>query len=197
MSLYRKLMGRLLVWACEHHLVGEHCGIKLADANSNPGDDLAFVDKTKQALDLIRNHDPRRFARVQLYIDCIVNSEIYSSGQYCPGNVCKVDFGRLDFARQPDWSLYMYAATIIHEATHGYLRARGFKRTKHNWQRIEHICRDEENRFLSRINSPWGSQLQKPFDANAWNFGSRFTRARKVLSRMRQEKRKSQTLPAP
>ena len=161
MSVYRQFMSKARIWVCEQSLVGEHHGIKLADANSNDRDNLIFVEKTTQALDLIHSLDLRRFARVQQHIDYILNTELYSGGSYCPGNVCQLDFGRWDFAQHPDWYLYMYAAAIVHEATHGHLRARGIRRTRRNKMQIERICRLEENRFLSRIESLWGDQLRK------------------------------------
>lgn len=195
MAIYRHLMAKVIIWTCEQSLVGEHCGIKLADMSRNETDGSAFVEKTKQALDLIRDLDPKRFARVQIHIDYICNAELYSGGRYCPGNVCQLDFGRWDFAQHPDWSLYMYSSAIVHEATHGLLRAKGFKRTRRNWKQLERICRSEENRFLSRIDSPWGEQLRKPFDSADWDFGPWLTRAMRLFRRIREERKKAQPSP--
>jgi hypothetical protein len=193
MSIYQHLMGKLKIRLCEQRLVGEHRGIKLADLNWNDTDDAAFVEKTKQALDLIQQVDPKRFARVQRHIDYICNSVLVSGGCYWPGKVCQLDFGRCRFAQNPEWSLYMYSSAIVHEATHGLLRAKGFTRTKRNWKQIERICHSEENRFLSRIESPWGERLRKPpFDPKAWDFGSWSTRAKTLFRRIGQERAKAQ-----
>jgi hypothetical protein len=192
MGIYRNLLAKSIIWVCEKGLVGEHCGIKLADLNWNEADDSAFVEKTKQALDLIRDLDPRRFARVQRHIDYICNKELECGGKYYPCNVCLVDFGRFDFARNPDWSLYMYSSLFVHEATHGLLHARGFRRTKRNWKQIERICQSEENRFLSRIDSPWGDQLCRPFDPAEWDLGSWLTRAMTRSRRIGEERKKAQ-----
>ena len=138
-----------------------HNGIALRDVNWNDHDDQAFFRETKRALDLIANKDPRRYQRVRDYIDFIVNIESASLASYNPGKICKVDFGRYKFSEHPEWSHYMYAATLIHEATHGYLGAKGLRYVKRNRLRIESICRSEENRFLSRIESDWGDALRK------------------------------------
>jgi hypothetical protein len=191
MSFYHKLMSKVIAWVCEKCLVGEHAGIKLSDINFNESDNALFVEKTTQALDLINNFDPRRFARVKCHIDYIINIELHSGGQYGPARICQLDFGRWDFAQHSEWSLYMYAATIVHEATHGHIRAKGIRRTRQNRMQVERICQAEENRFLSRIESSWGDRLQRPFDPKVWNFGSRLDRIRELLRRIMEEKRKA------
>lgn len=190
-------MNKILIGSITPSLLGGHAGIKFADINCNKSDDVAFVEKTTQALDLIRDLDPHRFARICRNIDFILNAELYSGGKYASGKICALDFGRWDFAQHPDWSLYMYAATIVHEATHGHLHGQGIRMNTRNKMRIEAACRREENRFLSRINSRWGDQLQVPFNPEDWNFGSPFRRVREVFRRMTTEKEKAQPTSPP
>ena len=85
----------------------------------------------------------------------------------------------------------MYAASIVHEATHGYLKAKGIKTTEGNKTKIERICTVEENRFLSRIDSQWGEQLQKPFNPCNWECGSFKQQFFEVRRRLKEEKQKT------
>lgn len=188
MGLLDKLLEKLRVWLCKRFLIDEICGIGIADVNCSDPRSSAFRIKTRQALDLIRTHDPRRFLRVQKYIRYIRNTALHCAGKYCSGNMCELDFGRWDFSQHPEKTLYGYAAVIVHEATHGYLRAKGFGRTKRNWMQLERICRSEENRFLSRLAPPMCDHLQRPFNPGDWDFGSPLARVREVLRRRKEIK---------
>lgn len=184
-------ISRFRIWLYRQLLVGEHAGILLADANRNPHDNRLFVEKTRQALDLIAQVDPRRFNRVRSHLAGIVNIELAMGGEYAAGGICHVDFGRLDFTRHPEWYLCMYAALLVHEATHGFLRDRGVRRTRRNKMEHERLCRTEENRFLARIVSPWGEQLRKPFNPESWNIGSGCNRIRLIRKRRQEEESKA------
>lgn len=171
---FRSLRGRINRWAVEDGVVVEHRGIKLSQmifSKSNPGE---FVYWTKLALDLVEAADPRRMARIQRELDYIVDTELPKLAGFVPGRICEVDFVRCKIDELPEWRLPMYAALLIHEATHGHLIARGVTSTRQNRLRIEKICRAEENRFLSRIESPWGENLRKPFHPEDWKRQSRF-----------------------
>lgn len=165
-----------------------HDGISLCDVNWNDHDDQGFFQETKRALRLIDKTDSKRYQRVRDYIAYIVNIESASLATYNSGKICKVDFGKYEFSNHPEWSHYMYAAMLVHEATHGYLREKQFRYIKSNRLRIERICRSEENRFLSRIDSAWGDELQIPFDPHDWDPISAFERARKQLKRISESK---------
>ena len=189
-------MTSLLQWSllrvCKSTKVGEYQAIGFSDWNQNPKDDALFVIKTTEALKLIEQLDPRRFARIKRYIRYIQNTELYSGGRYIHG-ICQIDFGRYNFIAHPDWSLYQYAGTIIHEATHGMLHTRGIRYRKSDWVQIERICRAEQNRFLSRIQSPYGSNLLRPFSPQEWkNMGSGLTKFRTFMRRIKEEEQKAQ-----
>jgi len=189
--IIRFILKRLHLWilpTISEEKQTNHDGISLCDVNWNDLDDQEFFRETKRALQLIADTDPRRYQRVKDHVDFIVNIESAALATYNPGNICKVDFGKYDFPNHPEWSHYMYAATLIHEATHGYLRSKKFRYVKRNRLRIERICRSEENHFLSRIESAWGDALRKPFNPRDWDPISRFRRTRKQFQRIRESR---------
>jgi len=186
------LLRRSLLKVCKSTKVGEYQAIGFSDWNQNPKDDALFIARTTEALKLIEQLDPRRFSRIKRYIRYIQNTELYSGGRFIHG-ICQIDFGRYNFIAHPDWSLYQYAGTIIHEATHGMLHAKNIRYRKSNWVQIEGICRAEQNRFLSRIQSPYGSNLLRPFLPQEWEImGSSLTKFRTFLRRMKEEEQKAQ-----
>jgi hypothetical protein len=174
------------------HFLEEYRGIRICALNWSDQDDDRFLRRTKQALDLIAATDPRRYQYVTHHIRYILNTELYTTATYCPGGVCKIDFGRYQFNRNPTGYLYRYSSALIHEATHGRLLAKGFRRGHRNWVQIERICRAEQNRFLAACEPVYGAPLQIPFDPKAWDFGSRWHRLKCTLSRIREEKMKAQ-----
>lgn len=105
-----------------------------------------------------------------------------------------MDFGRFKFAEYPDYSLRAYACSLVHEATHGAIRARNIAYTQANRIRIERLCHKEEWRFAQRLNdgeTDWAKLLVGDFDETGWHlywYGSRWTRAKLLLRRARQSK---------
>ena len=192
MSVYVDILRKVRIWGYSKLIVGEHAGIKLVDISSNKSNAKPFIEHTSLALDLISRIDPLRFARVTRYIDYIVNLELYSGGRYCPGKICQIDYGRMNFSKYPDWFLYLYASAIVHEATHGYIQSKGIIRTSANGMDIERICVTEENHFLSKIQSFWGKRLLRSFDPKKCEYGSGLRRLTTMLRRMKEERIKAQ-----
>ncbi|MCB8932531.1 MAG: hypothetical protein M9921_07065 [Fimbriimonadaceae bacterium] len=180
MGVIRSLHARFQRWLVEGGVAVEYRGIKLCQLIAGGGCPDEFVFWTKLALDLVESADPRRMARIQRELDYIVDTELSSLASYTAGRICNVDFTKFEVARQPEWLLPMYASSIIHEATHGTLYARGLPYTKRNRLRIERICRAEENRFLSQVSTRWGENLRRPFDPGDWKRKSRVARARSL-----------------
>jgi hypothetical protein len=192
-----RLLARLHVKICQATKVGEYRGIQFSDWNQNPNDDARFVTMTNEALTLIERLDPRRFLRVRRQLQFIQNTELCSGGHYLSCGICQVDFGRYDRPTDSDWWLYQYAGTIVHEATHGLIVAKGIRTNRKNWIRIERICRAEQNGFLARIQSRYGSKLMRPFTPKKWDqMGSRFARMRTIWRRMKEEEAKAQQPPS-
>jgi hypothetical protein len=226
--------------ALELCCVGEYEGIRICDFAGEPQQREAFLAKTAEALDLLRNVDPRRFRRVRRYVShiglvtsrqlrggiggydvylhiCYVCAGTYGGGteggrseqeqqtaavleadchldhearcaEYrarCETYEARLteferrqieehdprerealsreyeallreraDLVREEEARDPIWTLISYAATLVHEATHGLVEARGVPYLRHTHRRIEQLCHLEERRFLES-HWPW------------------------------------------
>lgn len=135
--------------------VGQVDGIVLLDAR-NRGD--RFQTIIKSALHLIRQHDPRRYARVVRYISRIVNIVLPrgTGSQYDVGPRAVY----LEFAEWttdlPPWAhddnlIAYYACVLIQEATKAVVKTREMEITSANQIRIRRLCRTEMNRFAARL----------------------------------------------
>jgi hypothetical protein len=189
MNLTRQIAGKFRIKACRYCLIGEHRGITFADMYAEPLRDPAFPQWTITAIDCICEHDSRRFARVQRYIDYIMNAPRLYASEYCAGNVCLVNFKQWKRPSGSDRALYNYAACFVHLATYGFLRERGIVPTRKNRERIEAFCRREENRFLNRIAADTGESLCLPSNSSSWRYpsGSRVSRGLYMLRGLRKQ----------
>ena len=193
MNFRQEIAIRMIDWLLKNSVLCEHLGIRLCDINHNPNDDSAFIARSIQALDLIKEIDPRRFCRVHRTIRYIVNTECHFHGVYSLGKMCVIDFGRYRFDRNEKWALFNYAGLIIHESTHGMLESKQIPYKRHNWLQVERICRNEQNRFLKRLEPIYGSSLKIPFDSNNWLIMRPIkNRIRELVRRIREEKSKAQ-----
>lgn len=176
-------------------------GIRLCDNNCDRSDDQDFISWTKEALDLIETSDLRRFRRVQKEVRYIVNIELHSGGMYMRSvKACDVDFGRYRSITHREWALHSYAATIVHEATHGFLFSRGHEYTPENREQVERICHDEGIRFLLRAKPEWKDFLDKHygFDPKRWQLlwtGSFWDKTLVLLKRIRESKHHGKQRP--
>jgi len=153
----------------EHSRVGEHVGIVFADMSRATDAQDDFIGRTRSALDLIAQVDPRRFQRVQAHIKYIVHRELPSAYAMYPGKqfqACFVDFTRLHFERHPETMLWGYAAILVHEATHGAIERFGISSRRSNREQIEGLCDAEATRFLRRKNDRaaelWDEVMNRP-----------------------------------
>jgi len=174
---------------------GSYLGIRLCDLNFDETDDPAFLSRTKEALDLIRKADSRRFRRIQEEIGYILNGELTSGAGYSRlFKICQVDFGRFKSSEYPDYWIRAYACTLIHEATHGAIYSHGIPYTHANRSRIERLCHEEKWRFAQRLNdgeTDWARLLVGDFDETGWHlywYGSRWTQAKLLLRRIKESK---------
>lgn len=165
------LRRHLYYWLCNNVRVGEFDGIGLASP-SEGGAEFAAV--MHSSLELIRNHDPRRYGRVSDHICWIVNA----AHHHGPGGAsyhpylrrCKIDFSDFGWDNKAHVAAY-YAHQIVHEATHGWLCARGFRYSRSSRMQHERICLAEQNRFLKLLDNhipgvykTWASE----FDPRDW-----------------------------
>lgn len=128
--------------------------IKICDlASSNEKEQEAFGCRTVKALQLIKEHDFKRYRRVQSHLVYIVNSRVLFAGGLYNHSLrsCTVRNSALDFEGNEDWAILMLACAIIHEATHGAMLTRNIPYDAEHYLRVERICHQEEARFARRV----------------------------------------------
>ena len=154
----RNLPAPVKRWLWQQFVVGECEGIILVDTNRKRDGSNMFCQQTAAALELIRCKDGRRFRRVKRHLRYIVNGKLsfgYGAYDKNPGTFM-VYFERFKFEKYPDGARCLYAATMVHEATHGEIERRGISWTKKSRQRIERLCHLETARFMGRFKRELG-----------------------------------------
>jgi hypothetical protein len=148
-AFFRALVNRYLLRLQLTSEVARFDGIILADTLESP----LFRSAVPSALKLIKDLDRRRFRRLQRYIAWIVNCPLlYGGGQYhYPTRTCRLDIEKATPEPDSDYAAAAVASILIHEATHGVLRARGIGYSAQLRSRVEHCCVREQNRFLARL----------------------------------------------
>jgi len=159
-------------------------GIWIVDSSIRGRDRAGFNTDTVAALDLIQRVDPRRFARIQREIEFIVHSEsLGSRGTYKRAErTCYIDYSRFEFSDNTEWNLWLYASTLVHEATHGAIDSRFVGYTPRLRARIERLCHTEQQRFVRLADTPersWSDSLLGPFDETRWHASWYRTRRQK------------------
>jgi hypothetical protein len=146
---FQKLLNRGLLRLQRTSEIGRFDGIILADTQ----DSSLFRNSVLAALQLIKQLDSRRFRRLQRHISWIVNCPLpHGGGQYhYPTRTCRLDIEKTSPEPHPEYAAAAVASTLIHEATHGVLRARGIGYSGQLRSRVEGCCVREQNRFLSRL----------------------------------------------
>jgi hypothetical protein len=139
---------RLILWAARRSEVGRFDGIRLADDKKRE----SFKRTIEQALGLIRDHDPRRYARVTRYIHWIVNGATPSRGMEYNDRIhlCMVEFLEIPGLDQDALAAF-YACCLVHESAHGVVDSHEITYAPENRVRIERLCVTEQNRFASRL----------------------------------------------
>jgi hypothetical protein len=167
----RKVLGAPIQWYQEFTEIGNFEGIRITDGTN---DSLLFGRTIKDALQLVKDADPRRFLGVKRHINMISNMRLwYRGAQYQEARrICIIDFRPLREHEDHEWVVGSCACTLIHEATHGRIAARGIKYTPKLRARIEELCVREESRFLLRLASTkpdLAESLRRAFDSSEWN----------------------------
>jgi hypothetical protein len=143
---------------------GRYEGIRLVCSHFGEATEQVFVECTTDALNLIRQYAPRHFRYLLKEVRIIDNAPLIYGGRYRRRfHACEVDFPRYQNATQGfldpryrgtdeyERSLAYYAATLIHETTHGRLYSFGIISTRETCLRIERLCHREEERFYARL----------------------------------------------
>jgi hypothetical protein len=144
-------------------------GIRVIDANQEHQDDGRFFGVIHESLDLLQRRDPVRFRRVCRFINTIVNEEALATAQYCATiRTAVLDFARMELLCPERAPLSVFvAATLVHESTHGLVRARGIHRRR--CIRVERLCHREESRFLGRFDRKLQERHEGLFNPNNWH----------------------------
>ena len=156
----------------------------------------SFEHTIAAALQLVREHDPRRYKRITRHINWIVNEFSHSQGlEYNPRiRVCSVEFCEPEGVNQ-ELLAAVYACSLVHEATHGVISDREIPYDGEDRRRIERLCVAEQNRFASRLAQADPVRfplelLRMGFDESAWMPAwttSRFEKALRLFSRARRD----------
>jgi len=112
----------------------------LYSVNRDEADD--YFSTCEGALQLLFKYDPRRYLRVKKFLKNIALAPVPSGFSKCSES-CFLD--HFNSARQD-----AFAADLVHEATHGYLLAKGLSYDA-NRRRHEQICLKEEQRSAERL----------------------------------------------
>jgi hypothetical protein len=178
----------LQTFALRSSVQTSHHGIRISHLTK--GDPAIFARVTVSCLDLIRKSSPLHFRRLQNHVAYIADSAIYGCAMYMPhSRAVKLDFAKYWRPENEDLSLRLYAMTLVHEATHGYLCAHFIPYTKRTRSRVERICVTEGNRFLNHLGKEW-LHLRRTFSEDDWRtpwHASVLERARLQLDRTRRE----------
>jgi len=141
----------LILRGARHHEVGQFDGIRLADLRGS-GD--SFRQMLGHALEMVEEHDPRRYARIKRFIHWIVN-HINAKGSHATYDfsirTCYLEFCDDFPSLSRDTLAALYAGILVHESTHGLIAARGIEYCADDRVRIERLCVKEQNRFASRL----------------------------------------------
>jgi hypothetical protein len=180
-QIIAKCLSRFLKWLYDTHISEIYDGIRICgldefDASKNKPNHHPII----QALELIKNGDPRRFYRIQKRIAYIVNGFCAGGGEYDHAlKVCYVDLSQFDLSSDKEDCVLQLARLLIHEATHGEIECRNIKYTQPNYLRIERLCHQEEQRFLARVVPDLTPQ---EFDGTWWvNYWELTSRQRALL----------------
>ncbi len=159
LGIFAFLSARL---AFGHRKVGRICLVGM------PPYRLEAVQEVADALALIRRIDCRRYRRVQKHISRIGLSNQKPLGEYN-------ELFRICYVRKlpviessPFLTNCAYALVVVHEATHGLLASKGFRCTAQTKERIERICRREEDRFISRMPEIDARKLRRAMRLVRW-----------------------------
>jgi len=84
---------------------------------------------------------------------------------------CAIDFIEPSPEYDSEYLIGSYACTLVHEATHGAIDARGVLYTPKLRSRIEHLCVREEQRFVIRLTltrPALADRRYRDFDFSQW-----------------------------
>lgn len=150
-NLVTRICDRVILWGMRGNEVGRFDGIGIADMR-NGGD--SFRQTMQDSLMLVRQHDPRRYARIKRFIHWIANrvSSKGSAGGYDFSiRTCHIEFYGEFPGLVRDAMVAVYACILVHESTHGLIESLGIQYCGDDRARIERLCVQEQNRFAAKL----------------------------------------------
>lgn len=166
-------------------VMAQYEGIQIAQISMS--DAAQFARETIRSLELIRNASPRHFEMIREHVAFIANAPLSFAAEYTRfSRLVSFDFNRCWVDSEREKCLRLYAMTLVHEATHGYLENLCFAYTKATRSRIERICENEANRLLLHFGGAW-SHLRVEFDETKWHsswHAPRWQRAKRIWKRI-------------
>lgn len=183
------------IWLFKTSVVGHFDEIPLVSLHTRSADYIRIISTS---LELIRDHDPRRFRRVTQQTRWLVDSPLRSgsySGQYHHRiKATRVDFEFDESVGDDFFHAAHFAGVVVHEATHGEIRDRGIATSPENRIQVERICRAEQNRFIGLLRQSFpdlSEELIRPFDPGDWAGSWEPGPVRKAVNELRRGKQKS------
>ena len=134
----------------------KHDGIKIIGSKK-------FAEKTIDALEWIKNKSKEDYEKIVKYLKVIKQSS--QSRMLLEKAQFNVNINSAYFA--VEW----YAGIIVHDVHHYYLHAiKGFKWESKTVVKHEHLCFDEQLRFLKKIKAPnWMiAHVKKAYKFGHW-----------------------------
>jgi hypothetical protein len=142
----QSVIKRAIYWLSEQTV---YHGVVLVSNNESNAD---FFKLSRDALDLISAVDSRRFQRVQKNIKIIENTIFpHRAHYYHRLHACGIDYGFFSKNEDSAYAVRDLACTLVHEATHGHLRSKGFRPSHKRYQQVERMCVREELYFVRRF----------------------------------------------
>ena len=182
------LGGRFEKFVMKKCTINEFDCIKICNLRSDDKG-VEFEKIILASLSLIKDLDPRRYSRIKEEVTWILNSNKpqKDGAQYIRQNkICDINFN--NYSEDSVLVSADYAGYIIHEATHGYLKTKGFKTTPENRVQIERICTTEENRFYKLIEDTYPryeGMLIREFDPRNWHYSWNTPKYKKIYDNLK------------
>lgn len=122
-----------------------------------------FIEKTIDALEFIRRKSKEDYKKIIKYLKGIKQSRQSNM------NIYKAIFNVN--IKSAYHSIEWYAGIIVHDVYHYYLHnIEGFKWKPKNYKKHEHLCMDEQIRFLKKAKAPdWMiNHVKKSYEKGHW-----------------------------
>jgi hypothetical protein len=137
-----RLVLRFSTWRTVH-------GFRVGASAEGSAAEIA-LNRVAEALDLIKDYSPRRFARLRRHFSQFWSVPLDGAvGRYYPDfRMCALD---LPYLARVSVTAAEAAGIIVHELTHARLEALGIETSEGNRARVERLCHLEQSRFLACV----------------------------------------------